>query len=564
MASIDYQLLKRTLDLNVGVDWLREDSKDDFFPDAFIYRDVHQMKSDYLKQREHRMLQIDVIASIMDHVPKPNGMIRESIWLRPIRRILYLGVLHNLLPKLDRVVPPTVYSYRQDQTENPQDYPFRSRSDRWKQFHNDFRAAALEDSTQAVLLTDLASFYDHISIERLCSRIESTFGRSIDEGTRAILSLLEALLNLWSTMGYGIPQNYDPSSFFGSFYLQNVDLEMLGKRYRYFRFVDDIRICARSKDQALRALHDLQNACARDRLFLSSDKTKILEKGSEQFDRLLDVEDDVIISKAEEAIASGDKKRLEETSAILLKKLEFHAGAEGEDRKFRAYANRLLSIGEYKELRERIICKVREFVLPRLRSHPSRSDYWAKMLSVGVNEDVFQEVRHLLIEHRSVFNWQRFHLWKLLTYSETAIPGDLLTEAKSIARNPVSELEAAAAMVCVGRHGTNADREQLFSSLYSAQAPYPIQRALITAIQEMPSRSRQRLWERAVEINSEHRQLVDFLGTLTAPDYGVFRRPEKTCREEPKKVTVFMKAGIGLVRGKRTTFRLSRSHYDYE
>src|SRR4030042_4123732 len=101
----NYALLKSSLNLSVAVGWLSEDSKDDFFPDAFMFRDVHNVKADYLEQRQHRILQADVIPSIMEYTPKANGMLREAIWLHPTHRILYLAVLHHLLPKLDKLIP---------------------------------------------------------------------------------------------------------------------------------------------------------------------------------------------------------------------------------------------------------------------------------------------------------------------------------------------------------------------------------------------------------------------------------------------------------------------------
>jgi hypothetical protein len=563
MPGSNYTLLKNGLDLSVAVDWLCEDSKDDFFPDAFMLRDVCDLKADYLEQRQHRIFQIDVLPSIMEFTPKANGMLREAIWIHPTHRILYLAVLHHLLPKLDKLIPPTIYSYRLDRADDPDAYPFPNRIDRWKQFHNDFRSAALQESTNAVLLTDLASFYDHISIDALAHRIASMLGRSMDTATQTIVEFVKDLLNLWSGTGYGIPQNLDPSSFFGSLYLHNTDVDMLGKRYRYFRWVDDIRICAKSHDQAVRALHDLQRVLAQDRLFLASDKTKIIEKGTEEFNALLDVADDVILSQAEESIAVGDKTTLGQTADTLLARLEQHASSDGDDRKFRAYANRLLSIADFEEMTARIHPEIKKFVLPRLRTHPSRSDYWTKMLLPVADEDVMSTAVDLLATRPSLFDWQRFHIWRMLTHSDT-LPASLLESAKSTARIGVSTLEQAQAVLCVGKHGTNTDRERAFAEHFSAQTPYPVQRALIAAVQELPVELRDRLYERALQINPDHRQFVKFLREQEHPHYGGRPRTVRHCREEPRELQVFLKSGVGLVNGTRTTFRLSRSHYDYE
>jgi hypothetical protein len=151
----------------------------------------------------------------------------------------------------------------------------------------------------------------------------------------------------------------------------------------------------------------------------------------------------------------------------------------------------------------------------------------------------------------------------MLMYSPK-LPDELLEQAKSIARVGVSTLEKSQAILCAGKHGTNMNCEQLFSEHFSAQAPYPVQRALIIAIQELPSSMRDKLYDRAIQINSDHIQLIDFLRENDKPYYGEQMRAIRHCKEEPREVKVFLRLGIGLVKGERTTFRLSRSDYDYE
>lgn len=562
---MNYPLLKRTLNLQVAVNWLVEDAKDDFFPDPLGFKEISTLSDEYLVQREHRFLQVDAVTSRMEYVPKANGMLREAIWLHPNHRLLYLAALHQLLPKIDNQVLRCVYSYRRD-AESPDEYPFSQRIDRWKNFHNDFRAACLDNGTQAVLLTDIASFYDHISINQLRDKLESMLGKSCKDAELEVLSLLKTLLLTWSTTGYGIPQNMDPSSFFGSVYLHIVDSAMEAQRYNYFRWVDDIRVCAKNRSQALRALHFLQQELAKERLFLASDKTKIIEKGSPEFNHLVDVEDDVLISESEEGIARGDRPELEAVAQKCLERVEFHAGPKGDDRKFRAFCKRLLECALFAELAVSIRPRVVELVLPRLATHVGRSDYWCKMLAVSPDEKVLTELERFLIKERSIFDWQRFHLWRLLTSFNVGVAGldRLLGEARSVATNHVSELEAAQAMVFIGKHGSNPDREALFASHFSSQKSYVIQRAVLLAIQELPANIRNRLYERAAQVNSEHRQLVKYLSSLQTPDYGKGPRQERHCRPTPVKLTVGVKRGVGMVHGKPTRFRLGRGDLDYE
>lgn len=564
MGTTDYNRLKNALNLAVAVEWLLRDAKDDFFPDPIDLRDLRHSAEAYLRSRQHRMLQIDNVHHITDTKPKTNGMLREAVWLHPIHRILYLGILHRFLPRLDKELHSGVYSFRMDRPESPDDYPFPNRMDRWKEMHNDFREAAMQPKSGAMLITDLASYFDHISCDQLCNKIRSVLGRTCDDADEAVIDLLNRLLNMWATQGYGIPQNFDPSSFFGSLYLNTVDHEMSAKRYTYFRWLDDIRIVAQSKRQALRALHDLQASLARERLFLATNKTKIITPDDPEWGELLDVEEDQRISDFEDTVKSRDCAKVKAQIPSLFDSLKHHSGPTGDERKFRAYANRLLDAGDFPQLRSDVHPRIQDFVIPRLDEHPDRSDYWVKMLSANPTAEVVHEARRLLLEEPSLYNWQRFYLWKLLLHCDVSDAQELIPEAiETITRN-VSDLEAAQAAVFAGKHGDNTVRDTLFSRHFSPQRPYPVQRGILVGIQELPTAQRDVFYERAVETRPGHAELVDYLKSLDAPDYGIRKRAERECSTEPLSFETYVYRGIGLVGGKVTRFRLSRSDADYD
>lgn len=560
--AIDYQKVKRILDLIKAGKWLVKDSDDDFFPDVLNFADVTADLESYIQQRQFRFLQIDAFTSQADYVPKANGMVREAIWLHPVHRLLYLAALHYFLPKLDHHLPPEVYSYRLD-SDDPDGYPFAKRIDRWKQFHNDFRRACLDEQTGAVLITDIASFYDHIRIDDLASRIRALLGAGMTDDDSVMVDFLEALVRQWSSDGYGIPQNFDASSFFGSLFLSGVDYEIIQKRYRYFRWVDDIRICAKNKKQALRALHDLQAALAHYRMFLASDKTKILLKGSQEFEEVVDVEDDAHISAVEDIIARGSHEEIEGAIPELFRRLEKQASSNGDDRLFRAYANRTLQISDYEEFKEPVLVKLVPFVVARMETHPNRSDYWTKLLQAAPEGDWLNMANQLLKDDPSVYNWQRYYLWKLLT-ARPSISKTLHDFAFSTVTSAVSALEAAQAIICYGKHANNQQREMLYVQHFSVQCSYPIQRAILIGIQELHSELRGKLYRRALAICPEHTQLVAYLENLDSPRYGIVTRTTRKLPEQPRVVETAVQRGIGKANGRVIQYRLSRGDYDYE
>jgi hypothetical protein len=562
MSQHDYALLTEALNLDVAFRWLARDVTDDFFPDPIDYADLLEDPSGYLESRKHRLLQVDTLPHICEFVPKKSKMLREAICLHPTHRLLYLAILRHFLHRIDQKLTSAAYSYRPDDPNEPDSYPFRNSIQRWKVFINDFREAALQPSAQAVLLTDIASYYDHIHCEKLTMAIESLLGATTTDADRAMLGMLSRMLKMWSTDCYGIPQNVDPSSCFGSAFLHPIDSEISAK-YRLFRYADDIRIVTRSEAEALEALHTLQKALAHHRLFLATDKTQILLKGSAEFDRLVDVADDLLISEAEEVISTGDCPRIVALCDRLFERLEFHSTEEGDDKKFRAIVNRLLDASDLVEFRDRIFPRITDFVLPRLATHPERSDYWARILGAHPGQWSLDALDRYLVTEPSQFAWQRFHLWRLALRLSPPLPGQLLSAAQVSAASTASSLVAAQAALVLGKHGDNTQREALFR-LFTPQAPYAMRRAILLALQELPLPLRTRYYERALQVNSDHAELVRWIQALKTPTYGERVRTDRTCKDVPLTVEVHFLQGIGLVDGRVTHFRLSRDDYGYD
>lgn len=566
MSELNFGLLKRTLRFDVALSWFGEDSTDDFFPDVIGYADIISNPEAYISRRDHKLLSYEAVPFLREYVPKKNLMLREALYLYPQHRLIYLAVLRHLIPKLDHRFLHGVYSYRSDQQDNPDKYPFGKKMHRWKDFHNDFRMAALDEkATGAVLLTDLSSFYDHISCEQLCLRIRSLLGASITHEDEQVIELLLRLLKLWSNDGYGIPQNMDPSNLFGSLYLHNIDEEMVGGRYRYYRWVDDIRIAAKNRDQAIRSLHTLQKACEKHRLYLASDKTEILTRDDPRFTRILDVKDDAILSEVEELVMSGNCEKLLASIDMLFERLNFHSGPEGDDRKFRAFANRILDASDFSPVKSVALSRLVGFVIPRLESHLERTDQWAKMLSAAaILPEVSAAIERHLVDSPSIFDWQRFHLWKLALFLPAPVSGRLLEKALEVSSSNLSEAVAAQAIVFVGKYCSNSQRETMFLDHFKSHRSYVVQRSILIAIQELPVPVRARFYARALDISAEHTELIAYLQAMSAPFYGNRLRSERICRSEVSTVDARILRGVGLVDGQTKRFRLSYSDFSYE
>lgn len=564
---MDYNRIKELLNRKTAIDWMIADQNDEFWLDPILLEDVQVGSSSLLERTKHRIMQFDSAVSIMDRIPKANGMWREGIWLHVTHKILYHCCLVSLIGKTDPHIPNCVYSYRKDtDIEDLTSYPFKKKMLRWKNFANDFRKVAMQDSTQCVLITDLSSYYDHISITKLIARLRLLLQSNATKDDELILELLESLLRLWTKDDFGIPQNYDPSSYFGSLYLYPIDQNMLSKRYTYFRYVDDIRICCQNERQALRALGDLQEELHKDRLYLNTSKTKIVKKGTREFNELIDVTDDCAISEIEMCIRNGVRDDIDRIIPVLKGKIEHHSSMSGDDRKFRAYTNRALDLMDYEEYRDVLSADVRKLVLGKLTSNPDRSDYWTKFLLSVVNDDVVSKVFSLLFDEKVIWNWQRYNLLRLLISNQVSLESvkDQIQKVKDAYGLSPSELERGMLLIIIGKMSSQVMKSDIYPNYYSQQIGYFQQRCLIIAIRDLESRARDAVYDMISKSNNDHRELMDFIKSGRCKNVGIPTRAAKKLPEQPKRLVPITKSGIGMVKGVSTRYRLSTDIYDYE
>jgi hypothetical protein len=172
-------------------------------------------------------------------------------------------------------------------------------------------------------------------------------------------------------------------------------------------------------------------------------------------------------------------------------------------------------------------------------------------------------VKHL-VDTQSLFDWQRFHLWKLALFLPSPIPAGLLDKAIEVSGSNLSDSVASQAIVFAGKFCSNSQRETLFLNHFKSHRSYLVQRAILVGIQELPVLVRERYYVRALEISSEHSELVDYIKTMSAPFYGNRSRSERVCRPDVGAADARILRGIGLVGGQTTRFRLSYSDFSYE
>lgn len=139
-----------------------------------------------------------------------------------------------------------------------------------------FRKASLSNLASpcvAVAITDVAGFYENISISRLISDLQS-----IGCNEHAV-HLISRQLNRWCQVeGRGIPQDAWGSHVLAKLYLNPIDRRFAHAGRVHTRYSDDIRIFCESSQAAEVALVETARAMRRRGLSLQGAKTKVVPR----------------------------------------------------------------------------------------------------------------------------------------------------------------------------------------------------------------------------------------------------------------------------------------------
>jgi hypothetical protein len=150
----------------------------------------------------------------------------------------------------------------------------------WKSLFGKFKDSVIkaieEDKATYKFETDITGFFDSIPHYNLLLTLSSEFGVE-DE----ILDILSECFNAWSgtkdssTPGVGIPQGPQPSFFFANLLLHPLDKLVINEAFKYYRYMDDIKIYGYSEDELLDVLVTIDNYLKSHGLSINSKKTSI-------------------------------------------------------------------------------------------------------------------------------------------------------------------------------------------------------------------------------------------------------------------------------------------------
>jgi hypothetical protein len=160
--------------------------------------------------------------------------------------------------------------------EEPENYYFfEFYVEPYNRFINSINELLESGNVTHILETDITGFFDTIPHSIILIELKK---RNIDS---RILELLAKCLNVWSgtrdsaTFGVGIPQGPAGSFLIANIILDSLDRFAIKQGLHYFRFMDDIRIYGKSRNELIKYLIQIDRHLKSKSLCLNSEKTQI-------------------------------------------------------------------------------------------------------------------------------------------------------------------------------------------------------------------------------------------------------------------------------------------------
>ncbi len=490
-----------TLDSKVLVRQLRNDLKDDWFPDPLEFSDMLEptslAKSIALNLASNGGTYKAARRTVLN-IPKSGFTLRYALETSINDRALYQGLAGFLLPYYDRLLPWNAFSHRYDyeKLRSRDKYTFKHGIQSWKHFVGSARSAI--SPTSFLLSTDVANYFENIHLGRLeeaMRNLEGELGVGDEEleRIRAHRGLLFQLLKSWSyDEERGLPQNRDASSFLANIYMRSVDLAMTAAGFAdtYFRYMDDIKIVCVDEFEARAALKKLSLNLREIGLSVNSKKTQIVSGLKEKdIERCLDGSSDHI-ERIDELWRRRTRQAIFSLWPLLRDRtLDLIAADEVDSREFRYCIKRIELLAGLKDLHfpNELYQPITAAICEAVAKHPACTDQYAKYLeAVSVTADEMAPIiKYLCNSRKAIYTWQNYRLWLLMAYKK--LVDDELIEAAEVAVRGEDNPVRAGASIYLGVVG-GLEKRQLVATEFSKVSTFLGQRSAIIAMHELPFR----------------------------------------------------------------------------
>jgi hypothetical protein len=301
-----YKTLCKAETLKIAANYVYDDKKDDFIPDAFRNQDYIFNLQENLERlaqsltngtyRPRPLKEIDV--------PKSGLAVRPGSSLDIEDHTVFFAIAYLLAPIMDRVLPENVFHFRvkkKGRSPHP-DKLFQNEGsilirkvlrkklrifedwyEAWPEFVAEAQNIYEKEGFTTMVESDISAYFENISHPLLADILRQYAPHQLH-----LINLLMEMLAVWATpslTGYrpqrGIPQGNEVSSWLGTLYLVQMDIELLKLQrkglIKYVRYVDDIKIFTKDRKTARSVIFMINRILRCLHLNMQSSKTQIFE-----------------------------------------------------------------------------------------------------------------------------------------------------------------------------------------------------------------------------------------------------------------------------------------------
>lgn len=266
-------------------------------------------------------------------------------------RVVLCSIVLLLAPGIDKLLPKSVYSWRlkkpipktgsifreSEITDLPflkkkairaNVDPFEGWYTLWPRFDQKTRRVFQVEGYSFLATSDISAYFENIQLPILRDQLLRHFPRDAE-----LVNLLIFVLEAWAERTNdgrahfrGIPQGSSIGSFLGNLFLLPLDSHFssfcLENRAKYFRYMDDVRVFTKKREDARLAVFSMARVLRQLHLNVQTAKTRIYDEGRGEISRHL-IDDRVdVLSETIRKIQSAPKLRTKRTTARYLASLK--------------------------------------------------------------------------------------------------------------------------------------------------------------------------------------------------------------------------------------------------
>ncbi len=360
MGQLWKQLLTRET-ITRGWHLARSDTRQDFSEDIYSTDAYGQDLKNQVQEALNRLRTNTYQARPLFRIEVPKGPLafRPGTVIPIHDRVVLSAIVLLLAPKIEEQLPESVYSWRlkdpipkkgpifreTDITDLPflkkktiqlEVDPFEGWYRLWPKFDEASRRLFQAEGYRYLATSDIAAYFENIQLPILRDQLLQHFPKEPE-----LVNLLCHFLEAWAertTDGRahfrGIPQGNFVSNFLGNLFLLPLDAYFLestkSSDVKYFRYMDDVRIFTKTREEARVALLEMARRLRELHLNVQTAKTRIYDESrgevsrfliDERVDRLSD-----LIKNIQDDYKGEEPARKEK--AAIVKKLNNIARAE--------------------------------------------------------------------------------------------------------------------------------------------------------------------------------------------------------------------------------------------